>query len=332
MKLENHTHFDAKAIPFRGIQGYLLTVIVKATFDFKSQPAAEQIPIVFGDLFEDASDGGGIRYESDLVPFKPRTDIVLSGQAYAPEGRPVQAMMVGLKVGAVESRLAVIGERFWNYTSLLSRGYTATRPKSFIRQPIRYAEAFGGVDASTGDYCVENTSGKGFFSMDTKAKIAGTPLPCIENPRHLIKTCKDHPLPVGYGFYHRSWFPRAKFAGTYDKAWRKKRSPWLPADFNYRFYNGAHPELQVKGYLKGNEPVELLHLTPEGVSQFNLPGINPQCNVIWWQKKNKDNGVPMNLDTLFLMPDEYAYCLVWRTAIPVKKVSAADIEKVTLDI
>ena len=50
--------------------------------------AAEQVPIAYGDALYDENEGGGVRYESDLVPYKPRADVVLSGKAHAPEGRP----------------------------------------------------------------------------------------------------------------------------------------------------------------------------------------------------------------------------------------------------
>jgi hypothetical protein len=61
----------------------------------------------------------------------------------------------------------------------------------------------------------------------------------------------------------------------------------MPADFNYRFYNGAHPDLQVKGFLTGNEPVELNNLTPEGLMRFSLPGITPLCRVLRVRQKEE---------------------------------------------
>jgi hypothetical protein len=68
-----------------------LVVIVKATFVFamdRTGLAAEQVPISYGDSFYDEKEGGGIRYESDLAPYKPKTDVVLCGKAYAPDNQP----------------------------------------------------------------------------------------------------------------------------------------------------------------------------------------------------------------------------------------------------
>jgi hypothetical protein len=335
MRIENPTPLEAMALPMinRGDRT-TLTVIVKGTFSFaaqKTQLADNQIPIALGDQLYDKQNGGGIRYETDLVPFKPKTDVVLSGIAYAPENHPVDKVDVALKLGPVKKYLRVYGKRLWNYSGLLSRSYTITDTKPFVTCPIRYSEAFGGVDPSTGEYCDRNLAGKGFYSVKTKTKLTGWPLPRIEDPKALIRRPEDHPKPVGFGFYHRAWQPRAACAGTFDDAWRKKRSPKPPEDFNYHFYNGAHPDLQVKGYLNGDEPVELVNLTPDGRVRFNLPGIAPTCSV----KRIKETDaqvVTMKLDTVFIEPDKYLFCLVWRGAAQLAALSEAEIEAVSIAV
>ena len=184
---------------------------------------------------------------------------------------------------------------------------------------------------TTGEYCERNLSGKGFFSPKTKANLAAKPLPLIEDPQHLIATPKDHPKPAGLGFYHRAWQPRAVLAGTRDNAWRLTRSPRLPENFNFHYYNGAHPDLQVKDYLRGDEPVELTHLTPEGRMQFNLPGLRPHCRVQRIQGKEEEP-VAMNLDTVFIEPELRRFCLVWRGNAALAELSEAGIGQVAIGI
>ncbi|NIQ17520.1 MAG: DUF2169 domain-containing protein, partial [Candidatus Aenigmarchaeota archaeon] len=58
-----------------------------------------------------------------------------------------------------------------------------------------------------------------------------------------------------------------------DEKWRKERSPDPPEDFSYDYYNGAHPDLQVEGYLAGDEDVELNNLTADGNVLFKLSGL-----------------------------------------------------------
>jgi hypothetical protein len=338
MRIENPTLFDVAALPLIGPKGKsLLTVIAKGTFTFgpgHSEPAADQIPIAYGDVYEDEAAGGGVRYESDIVPFKPGTDIVLAATAHAPGGRPATEVPVAVKVGTMEKRLMVFGERYWNHASLLRRTYAMTAAKPFVRRPIVYKDAFGGLDEVTGEFCAENPAGIGLYSLKAKQNLAGKPLPCIEDPRCLIRSPADRPRPVGLGFYHRAWQPRAVLAGTYDQAWRKDRSPLPPEDFNVRFYNGAHPDLQVDGYLKASEPVFLLNLTPEGKMHFNLSDITPTCAIVRQSGAGprETKSLAMNLDTLFMEPDEFRYCLVWRGILPLEDPSATEIDQVAIGV
>lgn len=329
MILDNHTRFDAQAIPLPGSGGYRLAVILKGTFAFDGCPGPEQIPIAFGDLRNDETRPDDIRYESDIVPCKPVTDVILSGRARAPGGRPVDAMEVGLTVGPVRKTLKIFGERLWNHAGLFSRRYTATAPKPFSSLPLRYTESFGGIDAATGECCPYNLTGKGFRSTKTKANLAGVPLPRIEDPHHLIRSPRDHPRPAGFGVFHRAWQPRAVYAGTHDAAWRRQRSPLPPADFDARFYNSAHPDLQTGAYLHGNESVELINLTPEGTTRFHLPGVTPCCRILRTEPRATETPA-MNLDTVFIEPDQGTLCLVWRGTVPLAGLSDAEIARVTL--
>jgi len=335
MQIENQTPFDSIALPMHGrADRATLAVIVKATFAFaldRTGVAADQVPIAYGDSFYDEKEGGGIRYESDLAPYKPKTDVVLCGKAYTPDNQPAGQVDVGLRVGPAQKRLRVFGRRLWNHAGVLSRRYEITEAEPFVSCALRYCDAFGGIDQVTGQYFDQNLSGKGFCPVSKKANLAGKPLPLIEDPRHLIKSPADRPPPAGFGFYHRAWQPRAALAGTRDTTWRLERSPRQPHDFNYHFYNGAHPDLQVKGYLKGNEPVELIQLTPEGRMHFALPGIRPLCRVLRTQNPEEEK-IAMNLDTVFIEPEVHRFCLVWRGNAALVELSEAGIDRVTLSI
>ena len=328
MKIENKTLFHAEALPLIIPSGETaLTIIVKATFEINSgAPAKEQQPIAFGDEF---SEEGVVRYESDIIPVKPATDVALFAMAHAPDNLPAECVPVSVSVGPVQKKLMVFGERFWNHKGVLSRNYVKTKAKPFLTKPIVYADAFGGVDPDTGEYCPENLSGKGCYAPKSKTNLAGRPLPGIEDPRHLIRTIKDRPPPTGLGFYGRAWQPRAGYAGTFDDTWRKTRSPKPPEDFNPRFYNGAHSDLQVQGYLRGDEAVELINLTPTGRESFHLPGIRPTCRV---HAKTAPEFISMRLDTLFIEPDENRFILVWRGNGPdPAAVTRVEIDVFTMD-
>lgn len=334
MKIENPTQFDVAALPLTGPNGReLLTVIVKGTFVFRAggvDADDEQVPIAYGDAYQEGSNC--VRYESDMVPFKTGTDIVLCATAHAPKEIPADAVPVAVMVGAMEKRLMVFGERFWNHAGVLSRKFTMTGTKPFIRRPIVYEDAYGGIDTVSGEFCAENLVGKGLYGAKAKQNLAGQPLPGIEDPRCLIQSPHDRPRPVGFGFYNRAWQPRVAYAGTYDQAWREQRCPLPPEDFDPRFYNGAHPDLQVDGFLKGNEPITLINLTPEGRADWYLPDVRLTSAIT----RGGVNGqrekqlLAMNLDTLFLEPDKQRCCIVWRGSAALGEPAGAGIEKLTI--
>ena len=328
MKLNNPTPFEVTAIPLKGPGDQnMMTVIAKATYAIRPgglDLSSEQIPIAFGDHFYARDQGGGILYESDIVPFKPRADIVLSGSAYAPEGRATDCVDAVLKVGDHQKTLRVFGKRLWNYTGIFSRKYRITQAQPLLQCPITYQDAFGGVDATTGEFCAKNPTGKGFFSLRTNEKLAGKPLPSIEDPQNQIISVHDHPDPVGFGFYNRTWTPRSDYAGTYDDKWRKTRRSWFPEDFDFRYFNGAHPDLQVDGYLSGDEVVELKNLTRDGHAKFNLPAVR-LIGYVQRQHRKGEKRIIMNLDTLFLEPDKSSFCMVWRGAIALAELADTDM-------
>jgi hypothetical protein len=377
MKIVNETPFMVEALPFYGPEGKaVLTIIVKGTFEIRpNEPASvadEQIPIAFGDELYDEKNGGSVKFEADVAPFKPRADIVVVGHAYAPGGNPVQASGVALKVGQIQKILRITGDRYWKLTGLKS--VRMTRPQPFTKMPIVYERAFGGIDTNGGGFCRENLVGQGYFSKLSKKSLDGAPLPNIEEPNRLIKSPKDHPRPAGFGLYGRTWMPRMAYLGTYDEKWRKERSPQPPADFKFDYYNAAHPDLQVKGYLKGDEHVELYNLTSEGKIRFQLPGMSLSCSVIKsYLSKGADSveeveksemseeeyeenfeayGHPeeddyvdeddeeaptvedatLNLDTLCFIPDEKRFYQVWRGLCPISDLMAGEVKSVEIKV
>lgn len=345
MEILNDTPFVVETLPANGPGGKtVLTLIVKGTFEMHpNEPvsvAGEQIPVAFGDEFYDEKQGGSVKFESDMAPFKPRADIVLVGKAHAPGGRMVQTIDVSLKVGRVKKTIRVIGDRSWDCSGLLlPEGHSVPQP--FKVMDLTYEKAFGGIDKEGGDYCRENLVGRGFIAKTSKKVTNRTLLPNLENPLQLIKSWKDHPQPAGFGFYGRAWMPRAGYLGTHDDKWRKTRSPQPPEDFRFDYYNGAHPHLQVEGYLLGNEEVELVNLTSEETLRFQLPGLLPTGTVLKSFEHIKEDPamkeappseeeVAFHLDTLCLIPDEHLFYQVWRGLCPIRDLTALEVKKVEI--
>jgi hypothetical protein len=226
-----------------------------------------------------------------------------------------------------------------------------SRPRPFMSMELVYERAFGGIDTAAAQYCRENLVGKGFIGKKSKASLHGRSLPNLEDPDHLIRSWKSRPRPVGFGFYDRGWMPRARYAGTYDEQYRRERAPALPADFSYAIYNGAHPDLQVEGYLRGDEEVELINVSPEARLHFWLPGMRPKVTVTKWtvspeewveQNSTEDRAVslddvptieeavPVVLDTLVFVPEEKIFYEVFRGVCPLTNLESPEVARVKI--
>jgi len=343
MNIANDTPFEVAALPGMGPEGSpVFTVIVKGTFDVRAGapavPSAEQLPVAYGD--EPLGDCGAMRWEADTVPFKPRADVVIAGSAHAPGGQPVPYLDLGVRVADRRAGVRVFGDRVWEKES------RASKPVPFATMELSAERAFGGVSPS-GGFCEENPVGKGFVVVGKKQEAVGAPLPNIEAIEQPIRTWDDHPKPVGFGVYPRTAQPRLGFLGTYDRAWREKRSPLPPEDFRFDYFNCAYPWLQFDGYLRGDEEVELIHLTPDGRLLFRLPGVQLRLDVSRFaptlpgvaggvgQEDTPPAGPPAEalrtvLDTLVLFPEDNRCALVWRGHCRVASLEVPEIETVTL--
>jgi hypothetical protein len=335
------------------------SVIIKCTYQISKdgravQIADEQLPIFRGDVPAGDDPTGPVRFESDMVPFKPRADVVLVGKAYFPRGRPPEKPLdVTLRVGSRQKTIRVFGDRTWWFPTTLSLIPEISKPAPFRTMELVYERAFGGIDGPAALYCAENPVGRGFIGRKSRDSIHEKRLPNLEDPHHLIRSWDDRPKPVGLGFYGRGWMPRLKLAGTpHHPPSPQERARGLAPDFNYAFFNGAHPDLQVKGYLKGNEEVELTNLSPDGYINFRLPEIRPVVTVTRWtvpplewidrqleegrviksieDVPTVDDPVRMVIDTLVLIPDQRIFYLVFRGNCKLASLETPEVARVNV--
>jgi hypothetical protein len=301
----------------------LLMVVVKGTFTIpqsgkEPELAAQQAELVMADEFTGEPGLSAPRYESDFAPVKPRCDVLLNGSAYAPGGEPVKRLKVGLRVGGMEKMFTVVGNRFWRKWLFFQ---WATKPVPFAKMPISYDNAFGGVDRSNPDekkhkFFLRNFAGRGFHHYFNKAALDRKPLPNTEENGRRVRWPRGSYRPMAFGSVARGWQPRPKFGGTYDQNWIDNVFPFLPADFDERYYQAA-PADQQTDYLRGGETVELLNLTREGRTLFRLPKI--AVPITFYRKNGEEIEQAAVNDTIIIEPDLGRFILVWRTAIPLKK-------------
>jgi hypothetical protein len=300
-----------------------LVVAVKGTFsipDNGGKPflSEEQEPLIAADVYSGEPGLSAPVYETDYAPFKPRCDVILNGSAYAPRGKPAKKVPVSLRMGSMSKVFNVIGNRCWEKT--LS-AVAATPPAPFTMMPISYNQAFGGTDSSHRDPTnhrafMENPVGVGFHANLEGNVINGKPLPNTEQIGEEITRPDGIFHPMSFGTVGRGWEPRYRFAGTYDQNWIDNVFPFLPADFNDAYFQCA-PADQQTGYPAGGETVELINLTPQGRTVFQLPEM--EVPVVFFRRKGERHETRAVADTLVLEPDLKRLMITWRASLSLRK-------------
>ena len=315
MEYVNRTPFAYAHIAGRiNFPGHSLTLIVKGTFDLHPggavTPSEEQV-FPTGDEFypeDDSEMTGSCRHEYDFAYYKPRTDLLLAGHCHAPNGNPVPGCRITFRVGSFSKSLYVYGDRRWKGLPGMK---VISDPKPFTKIELKYENSYGGPGYK------KNPVGKGFQKQDTETETRILLLPNIENPNDLIDSPGSHPDPAGFGPFGKMWQQRHSKMGTYNENWLKERWPWFPHDFDWGYFNAAPLDMQVDGYLRGDEMLYFENLHPKHPHyESKLPGLRVRCflNKLIPKDTCQTNfaEVSMKLDTLWVDMDAEKVTLVWR--------------------
>jgi hypothetical protein len=322
LQVTNTTPFDAGIDLFPDARGVdTLYVALKATFELGPpgrglRVAEKQVPLLTADVHWGAPGASSLRFAGERHLCKPSTDVVLVGQAHAPRGKPVTELEVQLSVAGLTKRLRVTGDRVWR-SGILSPGISS--PEPFLTMPLTYERSFGGThvpERGEASFEPRNPVGRGFRGPRGPRELSGLPLPNLEDPGCLVTKAGNGAVPACFAPVAPSWAPRKLHAGTYDEKWRKHRAPFLPRDFDARFFQVAPADLIAPSYLKGGEPVRLVHLLPEGECRFQLPVCVP---VIQAHIAGTVETPRAHLETVLIEPDERRVCMLWRAAAPCDK-------------
>jgi hypothetical protein len=297
-------------------------VVVRATFEVDGggdcRISERQSPFVFADTSYADPETTSVRVESDFVPVKPRAEVLLDAVAMAPGGRATDRVEVALLGPSINKRAIVTGERRWFRGAL---GIQATRPTPFRTIPLAWHLTFGGTDRSFGDEAQtrsdpRNPAGRGFHVNASPAAIDGRFLPCVEHPQSRIANWDDRPEPIGFGPVPRFAADRARHAGTYDQRWMDNTLPFLPADFDDRYYLAAAPDQQLAALAEGME-FACLNMNESGTYRVRLPRLSVP---VWFMFDDRPRVATLAPDTVILEPDKGTVVLLGRarTVLPRK--------------
>jgi hypothetical protein len=333
-------------LPGQTPQGeYILGILVKRTYDIvpgdRCARATADRKLIPGDIHYDDPMNSTVQFESDFVPFKLATDVVLNGRACAPSGQSVATLTASLIIGEYRKDILVLGDRVARYKG--KQDPVFTDPVPFTAMDLRYERAYGGVDLYSEPrmqcvYC-RNHLGRGYVVRNTQRSVENLPLPNIEDPNDRLtpsrlctgdfKHWERQPTPQGLGWTMKMWHPRSSYAGIMpadratEQELRKTYSALVPPahreiyersqlpTMDFRFFNGASAGL-VLPFLSGDELVRLLNLDSTGNTEFSLPGGRPNIGLDIGQGVEEPKVV---LQTVMIRMEDRQVDLIWRGAV-----------------
>ncbi|APR78678.1 D-alanyl-D-alanine carboxypeptidase [Minicystis rosea] len=276
---------------------FAITFVCRGTFRLapvESELAAEQDAPSEEDTYWNDDPSRSLSAPSDLAPFKPRADVILVGNAYAPRGEPVRSLVARLKVGDVDKSIEVFGERAFTQEGQLREGARV------VRVPLRWERAAGGPGTS-------NPVG---MRLDVEDTYGATAIPNLQPIGLHLDRRGQHMPPVGFGPIAPSWPARRELLGRHAASWPGGRWMQEPLpDIEPAFFNAAPRDQQVTA-LRDDEQIILEHLHPDHPRLVtSLPGVRPQARI---ERRGTQEDVPMHADTLWIDTARGICTLTWR--------------------
>ncbi len=338
----------SKIVPGHAPDGApVLSVLGKRTYKIQNGKKAipdddNSVPLYEADQYgpEGTAETSIPIHESDLIAYKPMTDVIVTGKAHSPKGKRAFFLDISIQVGSAKKVIRVTGDR---RVYITATGIAFTNPEPFESIPMDYALAYGGRDKvsvpGTEYVYPRNPFGKGFITSSIPAVLHYLPLPNIESPDNLLKPDNlivsgfnkwlQQPEPAGFGSTGRNFYPRYTLAGlppdsfTENEITRQQQimampsigTPGLPMPapstpmINPQFYNCASSGLMFPN-LNGNEPITLIYMDADFPEfKFELPGQRPSA---WLDVGEGPEDMDMVLHTVEINKEQNQLAMVWR--------------------
>jgi hypothetical protein len=240
---------------------HALTIVCKATYALEPGTAAlapEQEPLNEQENHWDDDPARSLYAPSDLVPWKPRAEVLLVGSAHAPRGQPVRSLVVRLTIGPVDKSVEVVCPRVRTRDGELREG------KRWTKMPLLWERAAGGPDTY-------NPVG---VRRDAPRDLYGQrPLPNLQAPG----LSPDAFEPIGLGPIAAGWSDRRRRAGGLAPA-DLLRAPFGEG-FDPAYFQAAPADQQVEA-LRHDERLSLENLLPKHAHLVtSLPDLLPRALV-----------------------------------------------------
>jgi hypothetical protein len=277
---------------------WTLTVSVKLTLSIEHEREAVLSDVQLeatGDRPHGEVPGASLREPTDLVPFKPRVDVMLVGHAYAPGGVPVPELVATLRVGELEKSVRVLGDRD-------ARAGRGAAPVPFALMPLRYERAARDADNPVGV--------DGSRALPNLTPLIGGQAPT-------------------FGPLSPDWACRRELLDRAGQGWARAlrldtavaQTPAPPA-LELAYFNAAPFEQRI-ALLRPGTAIELIHLHPMH-ERFvtRIPALRPRV-YLKEPTLTRPRELPLRCDTLWIDADDGLATLTFRGLVGVASGDAS---------
>ena len=169
-----------------------------------------------------------------------------------------------MSVAGRQKTILVTGDRVW-------RDGRPSDPQPFESMPLVWERAFGGCIGAAKRFWPRSATRLDADSPEDvpRVRCRVSAVPNLEDPAAPLQQLGQAPVPACLAPIAPSWLPRRAYAGTYDEQWQRARAPYLPDDFDPRFFQCAAPEFAFDRYLQPGEPVQVAGVMPDGPIAFH---------------------------------------------------------------
>ncbi len=276
-------------------RSHLVTVVTKATFVLEPgelELAKTQEGIVKEDTFLNDDPSRSLLWANEVVPSKPRCDVVVTGNAYANDDRGATHVVARLAIEPIDKRVEVLGDRAVGPDGTVYQG-----PR-FQRIPLLYEKTAGGPGSW-------NPVGLRATSRDAYGRA---PLPNLV-PAGKASETTALPEPAGFGPICATWKLRADKLGFHTFGPHGWAGEPIPEGFDLGYFNCAPPDQQIDR-IPEDAAILLEHLHPRfDKLHVTLPGVRPRVVV---QRRGGQERPMMRADTLWIDTERCLLFITWR--------------------
>ncbi|WP_454782163.1 DUF2169 family type VI secretion system accessory protein [Legionella sp. WA2022007384] len=250
----------------------------------------------------------------DLYIPKKKAEFFVKGSCYAYDDN-TSTSFVKITLGNMQKQLTVFGDRQWE---VVESNYHLSKPKYFRSIPINLTNAYGGEGHAI------NPDGKGYVTTDSSNE---TKVPNVEVPTQLIKLPRDTPPPALLLPHTPTCKYQLDKLGTFNDEWLLNESPYYPGDIDWLYFNRAEEDQQSEHFFKGDEVFTCTNMHAEqSTIKSQLPGLRVRCFYNRIADPESLRELNLNLDTLWLLPDEEKGILIWHGMLDIQDIATNEID------